>query len=240
MVYLPTTSYREDTMKTTVKTLMLAGLFLAAMVISSQAITAEEHHHPGTEGGSLADTMPGMMMGKMQMQHTPGMKNDMPCKAAGVPCNGPCMTKAGPTARHHMKGKGMAGMKSMDHGMRGMNPGRMQQRMEREFFLDRIESLELTPDQVTKLKTIRADCRKDNIRNAAEVQIVRLDLKELLDTSDWSLTAAEPLIRKAQTLEGDMLVRHLQATAAARSVLTAEQLQKATSGEDDDLEDLFK
>ena len=134
----------------------------------------------------------------------------------------------------------MAGMKSMDHGMRGMNPGRMQQRMEREFFLDRIESLELTPDQVTKLKTIRADCRKDNIRNAAEVQIVRLDLKELLDTSDWSLTAAEPLIRKAQTLEGDMLVRHLQATEAARSVLTAEQLQKATSGEDDDLEDLFK
>jgi hypothetical protein len=227
-------------MKTTFKTLMLAVLFLAAMVISSQAITSEEHHHPGTEGGSLADTMPGMMMGKMQGQHTPEMKSDMPCKVTGAPCNGPCMTTAAPSARHHMKGKGMAGMKSMDHGMMGMKPGRMQQRMEREFFLDRIESLGLTPDQVTKLKTIRTDCRKENIRNAAEVQIVRLDLKELLDTSDWTLTAVEPLIRKIQTLEGDMLVRHLQATAEARSVLTADQLQKATSGEDDDLEDLFK
>ena len=134
----------------------------------------------------------------------------------------------------------MSGMMTMDHGMRGMNPGRMQQRMEREFFLDRIESLGLNPDQVTKLKTIRADCRKEKIRNAAEVQIVRLDLKELLDTSDWTLTAVEPLIRKIQTLEGDMLVRHLQAKVAANSVLSAEQLQKATSGEDTDLEELFK
>lgn len=234
-------------MKTTVKTLMLAGLFLAAMVISSQAISEEEHHHPGAEGGALADTMPEMMMGKMKMQHAPEMKSEMPCKVAGVPCNGPCMTKATPPARHHMKGAGMPGMKTMDHGMmmmdhgmRGMNPGMMQQRMEREFFLDRIESLGLNPDQVTRLKTIRADCRKDNIRNAAEVQIVRLDLKDLLNSSDWTLEAVEPLIRKIQTLEGDMLVRHLQTTAEARSVLTAEQLQKATSGEDDDLEDLFK
>ena len=227
-------------MKTTVRTLILAGLFLAAMVISSQAISEEEHHHPGTEGGSLADTMPGMMMGKMKKQHAPEMKSDMPCKVAGVPCNGPCMTKATPPAKHHMKGAGMPGMMTMDHGMRGMNPGMMHQRMEREFFLDRIESLGLNPDQVTRLKTIRADCRKDNIRNAAEVQIVRLDLKDLLNSSDWTLEAVEPLIRKSQALEGDMLVRHLQATAEARSVLTAEQLQKAASGEDDDLEDLFK
>ena len=227
-------------MKTTIKTLMLAALFLAAMVISSQAITAEEHHHPGTEGGSLADTMPGMMMGKRQMQHAPKMKNDMPCRVAGEPCKGPCMTKADRPAKHHRKGSGMPGMMSMDHGMMGMKSGGMQQRMEREFFLDRVESLELTPDQVSRLKTIRADCRKDNIRNAAEVQIVRLDLKELLDTSDWTLSAVEPLIRKVQTLEGDMLVRHLQAKVAANSVLSAEQLQKATSGEDTDLEELFK
>ena len=131
-------------------------------------------------------------------------------------------------------------MMTMDHGMMGMKPGMMHQRMDHELFLDRVESLELTPDQVARLKTIRADCRKENIRTAAEVQIVRLDLKDLLNEADWTLETTEPLIRQIQTLEGDMLVRHLQAITGARKVLSAEQLQKADSGGDnDDLEDLF-
>jgi hypothetical protein len=221
-------------MKTTVKTLMLAGLFLIAMVISSQAISEQEHRHPGTKGESPAGAMPGMMMEKMQMKHNPEMMSEMPCKAAGVPCNGPCMTKAAPPARHHKMGAGRS-------GMRGMNPGMMHQRMERAFFLDRVEILGLTPEQVTRLKTIRSDCRKENIRNAAEVQILHLELKELLNDTDWTLKAAEPLIRKSQKLEGDMLVRHLQAITEARGVLSAEQLQKADNGGgNDDLEELFE
>jgi Spy/CpxP family protein refolding chaperone len=139
-----------------------------------------------------------------------------------------------------MKGAGMSNMLTMDHGMMRMNPDIMHQGMKREFFLDRIESLGLTPDQVSKLKTIRTDCRKENIRNAAEVQILRLDLEELLSNSDWALKATEPLIRKIKNLEGNMLVRHLQAIAEARNVLSSEQLQKTISGgENEALEDLF-
>lgn len=218
-------------MKTSLKTAILTSLLLGAMVFSSQAADME-HHHPGDEASMSADAMQEMMMHKMDMM------GDKPCMKDGAPCSQPCMSAtATPRARHHKKGAGMSGMMAMDHGMMGKKPGMMHQRMDHELFLDRVDSLELSADQVTRLKTIRADCRKDNIRNAAEVKIVRLELKDLLSEADWNLETAEPLIRKTQTLEGDMLVRHLQAVSEARKVLSAEQLRKADNN--DDLEDLF-
>ena len=112
--------------------------------------------------------------------------------------------------------------------------------MGRMLFLDRAEALELTADQVAKLKAIHADCRRENIRQGAEVRIARLELKDLVAESNWIPAAAEKLVRRIKTLEGDMQVRHLRAWAEARKVLTAEQLRKADSGKDDDAEDLFR
>ena len=92
-----------------------------------------------------------------------------------------------------------------------------------------------------KLKAILSECRRENIHTAAGIKVERLELKDLLAEADWSLATVEPLIRKIQTLEGDMHVRHLQAVAEARKVLSAEQLQKAAMGQSDmDLEELFK
>jgi hypothetical protein len=55
------------------------------------------------------------------------------------------------------------------------------------------------------------------------------------------LKDAESLIRKVQTLEGDMRIRHLQAISDARKVLTAEQLEQVqTDGSTGSLEDLFQ
>lgn len=141
---------------------------------------------------------------------------------------------------HHGKTGGMSGMMAMEHGMTGMPPS-MHQRMEHELFLDRVDALDLDADQVAKLKVIRSDCRKENIRKAADMKIARLELQDLLNETDWSLNTAEPLIRQIQTLEGDMLVRHLQAVADARKVLTAEQLQRASAADENkELEELFQ
>ncbi len=232
-------------MKTSLKTAVLASLLLGTMTISSQAANME-HHHPGDEAAMSSDARHDMMMQKMEMMQGKDMMDNKPCMTDGSPCSKPCMDTATTSrGRHHKKGAGMSGMMGMDHDMMGMKmgmkPGMMHQRMDHELFLDRVESLELTTDQVTRLKTIRSDCRKENIRNAAEVKIVRLELKDLLNEADWTLETAEPFIRKIQTLEGDMLVRHLQAITEARKVLSAEQLQKADSGGDnDDIEELFK
>jgi Spy/CpxP family protein refolding chaperone len=232
-------------MKTLLKTAIIASLLFGVMIVSSQA-AAMKHHHPGDEAAMPADTRNDMMMQKMEMMQGKDMMDDKPCMTDGSPCSKPCMgTATTPRGRHHKKGAGMSGMMSMDHDMMGMKmgmkPDMMHKRMDHELFLDRVESLELTTDQVTRLKTIRSDCRKENIRNAAEVKIVRLELKDLLNEADWTLDTAEPLIRKVQILEGDMLVHHLQAVTEARKVLSAGQLQKADSGGDnDDLEKLFE
>jgi Spy/CpxP family protein refolding chaperone len=134
-----------------------------------------------------------------------------------------------------MMGAGMSGM------MAGGKMGMMGHGMEHMFFLDRSEQLGLSAEQVNKLKAIHVECRKDNIRNAAEAKIARLDLADLLSGDNWALKDAEPQARKVQKLEGDIQVRHLEAVSEARKVLTAEQLKQAhTDDSSGDLENLFQ
>ena len=229
-------------MKTTLYRAILASFFLCSMVISSQA-TDIKHHHPGDEATMSSNEMHGMKRQKMKTMQDEKMMDGKPCVVDGTPCSKPCMAEAMPPAKHHRMGGGRSDMKGMDHGMMGMvgmNP-RMHKRMEHELFLDRVDALDLTADQVGKLKAILSECRKESIRKAADVQIARLELKDLMNEVDWTLKTAESLIRQIQTLEGDMLVRHLQAVVEARGVLTAEQLKKAAVGEsNEDLEELFK
>ena len=156
--------------------------------------------------------------------------------ASSAPCSMSQM-RGGETG--HMMGSGMMGSGMMGHGM--MRMGMMDHRAGHLFFLDRADELGLSSEQVDKLKTLQTECRRDNIRNVAELKIVRLELADLLATDNWSLQDAENLVRKAQKMEGDIQVRHLQALNAARKILTEEQLKQARAdGERDNLENLFQ
>lgn len=122
-----------------------------------------------------------------------------------------------------------------------MDPAKMRHMMDREFFLDRAEELNLSAEQVDRLGAIRNACRKDNIRTGAEAKIARMDLDDLLSQKSWSIKEAEKLVRQMQTLEGDMLLRHLQAVIDARKVLNPDQLKKAETGRRDvRLKELFE
>ena len=144
----------------------------------------------------------------------------------------------------HMMGPGMMGSGMMGSGMMGsgmMGMGMMDHQSGHLFFLDRAEELGLSSEQVNKLKTLQTECRRDNIRNFAELNIVRLELADLLATDNWSLQGTENLVRKVQKMEGDIQVRHLQAMNAARKILTEEQLKQARpGGTSGDLESLFQ
>ena len=156
--------------------------------------------------------------------------------ASSAPCS---MSQMKGEKTSHMMGSGMMGSGMMDHGM--MRMGMMDHQTGHIFFLDRAAELGLSSEQVDKLKTLQTECRRDNIRNAAEVKIARLELVDLLATDNWSLQDTETLVRKVQKLEGDLQVRHLQAMNAARKVLTAEQMKQAQSeGEPGNLENLFQ
>lgn len=225
---------KENNMKKTLFTAILISLFLGVTVISGFSASEHEAHHPS--GTNAPATSPAQGMMKQQ-----GMDmGQMPCMADKS--SGSMMSMMG-QGMGGMKGTGMAGM--MDTGMAGMmgtgNMGMMEKRMEHMFFLDRAEELGLSADQVSKLKAIHTECRRDNIRNAAEAKIARLELADLLSGDNWTLKDAETMVRKVQKLEGDMQVRHLQAISDARKVLTTDQLKQARSdGASVNLESLFR
>jgi len=201
-------------MKRTFYIVLLVGFILGATNLPSPAASNQETQSPPH---------------RMMMQHGSEM-GQMPCESGHAP--GSMMPMMG------MMGEGMGNM--MGPGMSGMMGG-MGHQMEHMVFLDRSEELGLSTEQVGKLKAIHTECRKDNIRTAAEAKIVRLELAELLSGDAWKVKDAEALVRKAQKLEGDIQVRHLQAQSDARTVLTAEQLKKVQSGGNaDNLEGLFQ
>jgi len=216
----------------TFRTAICIVCLLCAVSLSGAFAAEHEEHHPEagqdmsaakSQAGVPSQAMPEMM--KM-MEKGKGMMEMMSARS--------CTDPAAPSAKLHM-------MEGVLSGRMSMEPGMMRRMMDREFFLDQVDELGLNDEQVSKLTAIRNACRKDNIRAGAELKILRFDLDDLLNRADWSLPEAERLIRKKQTLEGDMLMRHLQAVAEARKVLSAEQLKKAaTTGREAGLKELFE
>ncbi|WP_020676573.1 Spy/CpxP family protein refolding chaperone [Geopsychrobacter electrodiphilus] len=216
-------------MKRVFFTAILVSFFIGTTALSSMAAAEHQDHRPCGMQPSATAT-PGMM-GQQG-------KGQMPCMAEQSSCS-----KTKKRGMMGMMGDGMGGMMGAGMGkmMGAGKMGMMQQRMVHMFYLDRAEELGLSPEQVGKLKALHSECRKDNIRNAAEAKIARMDLADLLDSDNWSLKDAEPLVRKVQKLEGDIQVRHLQAISAARKVLTAEQLKQSLAEHTpDDPESLFQ
>jgi Spy/CpxP family protein refolding chaperone len=219
-------------MKRVLCTAVLISFFMGATVLTSVAASEHESHHP-TDSQPAATTPAKAMM----MQQGEEM-NQMPCMAAPASDSKPQMMGMMGKGMGDMMGAGMSGM--MAGGKMG-KMGMMGHGMEHLFFLDHAEQLGLSAEQVNKLKAIHVECRKENIRNAAEAKIARLELTDLLSGDSWKLKDAEPLVRKVQKLEGDIQVRHLQAVSDARKVLTAEQLKQAQAdGNNGDPESLFQ
>ncbi len=190
------------------------------IILSSLPLGAIAENTPDP-AATRAEMMEKMMPAMME-KNLPGMG-----MRKGAPTDArPCTDDSTPPCRQHRMGNGPMMMKQ------GMLPNQM----EHDLYIDRASELGLSDEQVARLKKIRSDCRKDNIRTSAELTIVRFDLADLED-ENASLEQVEKLVRQSKTLEGDIEIRHLQAKADAKQVLTAEQLKKAEAGKS--LEDLF-
>ncbi len=178
---------------------------------------ADDTPDPAATRAEMMEKMRPAMMEKIM----PGMG-----LRQGAPADAkPCMNGSAPPCRQHKMGNAPM----MSHGM-GPN------RMEHDLYIDRADELGLSDEQVTQLKKIRSECRKDNIRTGAELKITRFELADLQEAKAGA-AELEKLVRKSKTLEGDIEIRHLRAKADAKKVLTADQLKKAETQES--LEDLF-
>ncbi len=221
-------------MKRVLSTAILISFFMGATVLTSFAASEHESHHPAGAQAAASMSSAGMMT-----QQGMGM-NQMPCMTAAPSGAKSQMMGMMGESMGDMMGSGRSG-KMDGGGMHGMMHGVQMGMMEHMFYLDRADEIGLSPEQVNRLKAIHVECRKDNIRNAAEMKIARLELSDLLSGDNWTLKDAESLVRKVQTLEGDIQVRHLQAVSDARKVLTAEQLKQAhADGGAGNLESLFQ
>jgi len=193
-------------MKKILFSVLLISLFLGTTALSGLAASEHEEHHPGGTA-TPAVTSTGGMMGQMGM--------DMGQK--------PCMSASASGGMMPMMDHGMGGM--MDHqmgAMMGAGMGKMMDhRMEHPFYLDRVDELGLSAEQVKELKALQVDCRKENIRTAAEIKIARLDLANLLAGDSWKLKDAEALIRKVQQLEGDIQKAISKFATCRRSAMPA-------------------
>lgn len=218
-------------MKKAVILILLAGLMTGTFIVSSVVASDQDNSYRCDQRERH-----GMRMGERG--------NDAPCVNDSNGSMGSMMHQRG---QGHMMGQGMGHMNMMDsdsghmmnHNQRMGSKHMMGDRMGQMMYLDQAKALGLNDDQVSKLKAVHSDCRKDIIRLMADIKIARLELEDLLDGNSWTVKQADPLVRKVQQLEGDLHLRQLRGISDARQVLTVEQLKQAQSGTDN-LESLFE
>ena len=165
-----------------------------------------------------------------------GMMSDADDVAGQAPCQGEPYSGA----MHHGYGYGMMGgmmgYQDMHDMMHGGHAGHMMDYddMGHGNLLSQADKLGLSTEQENKLNTLHVAEQKDLIRSSAEADVVRLELSNLLSSTNWTMKDAEPLVQKLNKIERDMQLRHLQTLHEASQVLTADQLKLYSSLEKSD------
>jgi Spy/CpxP family protein refolding chaperone len=93
--------------------------------------------------------------------------------------------------------------------------------------------LGLSPEQVSKLQTLRGEFSREAIRRDAEIRIAELDLAALLEQEPMDLAKVEPKVREVSQLRDDLRIARLRVIEQGKAVLTPEQqtrLQTVLSG----------
>jgi Spy/CpxP family protein refolding chaperone len=223
-----------------------AGLTLAlafALVGGVQAQQQHEQHHPGgaqapqqqpAVAGPDAPVPPQQMQGMMDnmqgmMQHMQGMMERM----QGM------MGRRGMGGMMGREGMGMMAQEEEDdkeagphrrmmdrHGMMGMGsmmgPGGMMRR-----HMERLaQQLALTDDQRAQVWTLLGNHGKEAIRLRADIGIMAVDVRQLLDADPVDLPKAKQLLQSIAGKEVDLRLAHIALMQEISKLLTSEQRQK--------------
>jgi Spy/CpxP family protein refolding chaperone len=91
---------------------------------------------------------------------------------------------------------------------------------------DMQEALGLTDEQVSELKALRFEAAKSRIQTRSEVQLKRLELRELMQAEEPNLAAIDNTLRDLSDAQHATLKNHVEQRLAMRQILTPEQLKK--------------
>lgn len=88
------------------------------------------------------------------------------------------------------------------------------------------KDLNLTEEQVGKIKAIAMDYTKTRIRDKAEVKLAEVDVRAQVFDEKADLTSIETAMRKAENAKTTLRLDAVKAMRAAKAVLTPEQQEK--------------
>jgi Spy/CpxP family protein refolding chaperone len=114
------------------------------------------------------------------------------------------------------------GMPMMHHGidMKNERPG-MGPFMGKHFM-----NLGLDEKQKEAIKDINSKALKSVIRKSAELEIARIELRDILDKDSVDLNAVGTLLKKIESLNTDIHFLHIKAMEEIKALLTPEQKKK--------------
>ena len=92
--------------------------------------------------------------------------------------------------------------------------------------LHKKDELGLNDDQVTQIKELKSSSKKAKVRKSADIQILEIELKELLDEKSVDKKAVESKIDAIGNLRTQIIKDCVNTKLTAREILTDEQLQK--------------
>ena len=89
------------------------------------------------------------------------------------------------------------------------------------------QKLELTDEQVKKIKSVLTDTRKKQIGLRANAKVAQIELKEMVSQETVDAAKIDAKVDEIAKIKSDMLRAKTDAALAVRAVLTPEQLAKA-------------
>lgn len=94
------------------------------------------------------------------------------------------------------------------------------------YMLDRRAELGLTPDQVTRLETLRDDFAREAIKREADIRVAEMDLSRLLEAEMLDIAKVDAKMHEVAKLRTDLRVARLRTIEQGKAVLTADQRGK--------------
>ena len=88
------------------------------------------------------------------------------------------------------------------------------------------DELDLSEEQVADIKKLKFDTKRELIKKSAEIDLVKIDIKEHLYTDKIDVAAIDPLIDKKYELKKNKAKYLVKQYAALKGILTDEQLGK--------------
>lgn len=89
-----------------------------------------------------------------------------------------------------------------------------------------LAGLDLDEKQKEAIKEIKNRVTKDTIRKGADLEVARIDLRDIQDKDQVNMNAAEATLKKIASLQTDISLSHIKAIEEIKMKLTPEQRKK--------------